>query len=78
MEASVDSDPVAPRPATGGTWYLAQAAEGAWQLFVRNQNDIVGMQAVMELLSYPAVVTPNGNLFHLGMSRRRLAALREN
>jgi len=78
MEAGVSSDPVEPGPATGGTWYLAQVAEGAWRLFARNQNDVVGMQAFTELMSYPAVITPNGNLFHLGMSPRRWVTLREN
>ena len=74
----MDSDPIAPRSATSGTWYLAQAADGAWQLFSRSQSDVVGLQTLIELAGYPAVLTPNGNLFHLGTSRRRLAAMREH
>ncbi|MHB0875928.1 MAG: hypothetical protein ACYC5O_07775 [Anaerolineae bacterium] len=72
------SNPEAPRSTTSGTWYLAQAADGAWQLFMRSQSDVFGLRTLVELAGYPAVVTPNGNLFHLGTSRRRLAAMREH
>ena len=72
------SDPVAPRAATSGTWYLAQSADGAWQLFSRSQTDTIGLRTLVELAGYPAVITPDGHLFHLGSSRHRLAAMREH
>jgi hypothetical protein len=71
-------DPVAPRTATSGTWYLAQSADGAWRMFSRSQTDTIALRTLVELAGYPAVVTPGGNLFHLGSSLRRMAAMREH
>lgn len=62
----------------GGTWYLAQAADGAWRLFARDQSESARARVLLELAGYPAVITPGGNLFHLGASLRRVAAMRRH
>ncbi|MGQ9554393.1 MAG: hypothetical protein ACUVWR_09795 [Anaerolineae bacterium] len=61
-----------------GTWYLAQAADGAWRIHARSQAEMASLRILAELRAYPAVLTPNGNLFHFGSSLRKLVAMRPN
>ncbi|NPV09593.1 MAG: hypothetical protein HPY83_16740 [Anaerolineae bacterium] len=61
-----------------GTWYLAQAADGAWRMHARSEAELAPLRVLAELSGYPAVVTSNGNLFHLGMPAARLVNLRSN
>ena len=61
-----------------GTWYLAQAADGAWRIHARSQAQMAGLRVLAELRAYPAVLTPGGNLFHLGSPLRKLVAMRYN
>lgn len=67
-----------PIRSSSGTWYLAQAADGAWRIHARSEADLAPVRVLAELSGYPAVVTTNGNLFHLGMSVARLVSLRSN
>jgi len=62
----------------GGTWYLAQVADGAWRIQVRSAAEVSPRRVLDHLSGYPAVVTTNGNLFYLGTSLLRLAASRAN
>ena len=62
----------------GGTWYLAQVADGAWCMRARAATEVTPRRVLAELSGYPAVVTANGNLFHLGTSLARLAASRNH
>jgi len=61
-----------------GTWYLAQAANGAWRIHARLGCEMAHVRLIAELLRYPAVVTSNGNLFHLGTPSAKAISLRDN
>ena len=65
-------------PEDSGTWYLRQAADGAWQIHARSHMTAMDMQLLAHLRRYPAVVTPNGNLFHLGTPLGKLRGLPRN
>ncbi len=62
----------------GGTWYLAQVADGAWRIQARTAGDVSPRRVLDQLSGYPAVITTNGNLFYLGTSLVRLAASSDN
>ena len=62
----------------GGTWYLAQAADGVWRIHARTAGEVTPRRVLDELSGYPAVVTTNGNLFYLGTSLVRLAGSADN
>jgi hypothetical protein len=61
-----------------GTWYLAQAADGAWRMHARMEAELSPIRVLAELSGYPAVITTNGNLFHLGTPLTRLVNLRSH
>jgi hypothetical protein len=65
-----------PSGAHSGCWYLAQAAERAWQIHARSVAGGVRLRALAALLRYPAYVTASGELLHLQSSLRRLLRLR--
>ena len=65
-----------PRLLDSGTWYLAQAADGVWRIHARAGTHMASMRFVAELLRYPAVLTSNGNLFHLGTPPEKAATQR--
>jgi hypothetical protein len=63
-------------PDSSGTWYLRQAADGAWRLHVRSHNETARLQVLLELTGYPAATTPGGNLFRFRTTLRQLARLK--
>jgi len=60
---------------SGGTWYLTQAADGVWRMHARSHAALADLEVLAQLRGYPAVITPNGNLFHLGTPLRRMRAM---
>ncbi len=66
------------RDTDGGTWYLAQVADGAWRIQARTAGEVSPQRVLDQLSGYPAVITTNGNLFYLGTSLVRLAASPDN
>lgn len=62
----------------GGTWYLAQAADGAWRIHACSAADVSPRRVLDHLSGYPAVITTNGNLFYLGSSVVRLVGARDS
>lgn len=62
----------------GGTWYMAQVADGAWRIEARSASEVSPRRVLDHLSGYPAVITTNGNLFYLGTSLVRLVAAPDN
>lgn len=66
------------RGTNDGTWYLAQAADGAWKIHARAETEVTSFRILAELAGYPAVITTNGNLFHLGTPLLKLIGWRSH